>query len=514
MSDETTPPSAENPGIAPPTGAPAQEQPQEASPFDISGRQDFGWILASLAIVVILGAGALVFTGKLGSFGKLPESAIARVGKKDVPFEAFTHWTASLPPSVQAQLGKPEARHKLLDHYLDRIAMLAYAEEKGLLETETFKKEQALQEEFLITRAFIDDALKSTMVPELLRSYYIENKKRYPLPFEDKSQQPRLIDDYNRHIVSTMADKPLEQGELQRAKDPDAEIQAQLVSDGKEILRITREELELEVASYSEAGQIRAAIPDVYQSYLQELLRRKTIALMARSRNYADREDVKRALQEYTPHLVGRVLAQDSLGDMSAAIQKELQEHPERYERKWMKGAHILVKVPPSASDEEVAKAQERIEAIYKEATAPGADFAKIAKKKSEDEGSAPSGGGLGEFAEGTIPKPLAQAAFALQEGEVSQPVRSLFGFHVIKALSAPKGEMRQPAARIMARRYLLEEATKKRAAEIKQQMGIRVNEERLASWQPPQPGEEPGGPFALPPETPQDAGAPAETGQ
>ena len=63
-----------------------------------------------------------------------------------------------------------------------------------------------------------------------------------------------------------------------------------------------------------------------------------------------------------------------------------------------------------------------------------GADFAAVAKEKSEDKGSGANGGELGWFAKNVMVKEFADAAFAMQPGQISEaPVKSQFGFHVIK---------------------------------------------------------------------------------
>ena len=73
-------------------------------------------------------------------------------------------------------------------------------------------------------------------------------------------------------------------------------------------------------------------------------------------------------------------------------------------------------------------KAKEVVEKINK-----GDDFAKLAVEYSSDPGSKADGGKLGYFSKGQMVKEFEDAAFALKKGEVSQPVKSKFGWHVIK---------------------------------------------------------------------------------
>lgn len=93
---------------------------------------------------------------------------------------------------------------------------------------------------------------------------------------------------------------------------------------------------------------------------------------------------------------------------------------------------HILVQLPAKASDTAVEEARQKAIALAKEARAPGADFVKLAKKRSEGP-SASDGGDLGFFRRGTMMPEFEKVAFALEDGHISDPVRTRFGWHVIK---------------------------------------------------------------------------------
>ena len=99
--------------------------------------------------------------------------------------------------------------------------------------------------------------------------------------------------------------------------------------------------------------------------------------------------------------------------------------------------SHILVKTPAPGADGKVdAKAQEaaraKAEGILKQVKG-GADFAALAKKESDDPGTAANGGSLGWIKRGQTVAPFEQAAFSLGKGQVSDLVQSQFGFHIIK---------------------------------------------------------------------------------
>jgi len=94
---------------------------------------------------------------------------------------------------------------------------------------------------------------------------------------------------------------------------------------------------------------------------------------------------------------------------------------------------HILIRVAENASEEDAAKAKSRAEAVKKEIEG-GLDFAEAAKKYSEDSSSAASGGNLDPFADGEMVQEFSDAAFKTKVGEISEPVKTVYGWHIIKA--------------------------------------------------------------------------------
>jgi peptidyl-prolyl cis-trans isomerase SurA len=92
---------------------------------------------------------------------------------------------------------------------------------------------------------------------------------------------------------------------------------------------------------------------------------------------------------------------------------------------------HIIVLCKPDAPAAEVEATHQKALELMKEARG-GADFAELAKKNSQGAGAS-SGGDLGWFRRGTLAAEFENVAFALKKGEVSEPVRTKFGWHVIK---------------------------------------------------------------------------------
>ncbi len=141
---------------------------------------------------------------------------------------------------------------------------------------------------------------------------------------------------------------------------------------------------------------------------------------------------------------------QKSIKVDDAAVEKYYNEHKSEYEV--LKARHILIRVKsapmqgipgkPELTDEEaLAKAQ----SIRKRLDA-GEDFATLAKAESDDTGSNAQGGDLGEFRKGMMVPPFEEAALVAKVGVVTDPVKTPFGYHLIKVeshVTKPVAEVR-----------------------------------------------------------------------
>lgn len=109
---------------------------------------------------------------------------------------------------------------------------------------------------------------------------------------------------------------------------------------------------------------------------------------------------------------------------------------------KTVEARHILIRLPADAAAQAVEKARAKVEDILKMARG-GQDFAALAQQYSEDEGTKAQGGALGAFPRQAMVQPFADAAFALQPGQISEPVRTRFGWHLIKVEKVNEGRTR-----------------------------------------------------------------------
>ena len=116
-----------------------------------------------------------------------------------------------------------------------------------------------------------------------------------------------------------------------------------------------------------------------------------------------------------------------------ADILRMYEDNPDRYRQPGSRSvSHILLSVSPDAADAQIDQVRRSASEIVARARG-GESFASLAEVNSDDKGSAKRGGELGVIRPGTMVKPFEDAVFAMVEGEISEPVRTQYGFHVIR---------------------------------------------------------------------------------
>ncbi len=127
-----------------------------------------------------------------------------------------------------------------------------------------------------------------------------------------------------------------------------------------------------------------------------------------------------------------------------AALRSLYEEEKARFvQPEERRAAHILIPVPAKADPDAEARARAQAEALLARIRR-GEDFAKLAREHSGDPGSARQGGDLGFVGRGVLEKPFEDALFAIAEpGEVVGPVRTRFGWHLVKLLEVRGGRIK-----------------------------------------------------------------------
>lgn len=190
------------------------------------------------------------------------------------------------------------------------------------------------------------------------------------------------------------------------------------------------------------AGEIEALINDLPTQQQQllrrtgkrvladELVRIKLFAQEAKKRKLDETPKVKRQLELTRDQILASSVAADLL-------RKNYEENKEKYEK--IQARHILIRTPgsrapvrPGQKELTEAEAKAKVDDLRKK-LAGGADFAEMARKESDDTVSGAAGGDLDVFGRGAMVPEFDKVAFGLKEGEISEPVKTPFGYHIIQ---------------------------------------------------------------------------------
>jgi len=159
---------------------------------------------------------------------------------------------------------------------------------------------------------------------------------------------------------------------------------------------------------------------------------------------------------------------------------KYYDENPTLYSTTQIRASHILVKDEPAAKE------------IREQVKADPSKFADIAKEKSTDKTSGQKGGDLGMFGQGRMVPEFERVAFSLKPNEISEVVKTQYGFHVIIVTERKEGERRpfdQVKEQIKAtlRNKAIQDQQEKRYADLKQSANMKIDDMVLEKLQVPQ---------------------------
>lgn len=154
--------------------------------------------------------------------------------------------------------------------------------------------------------------------------------------------------------------------------------------------------------------------------------------------------------------------------ELRKTYEQNIQSYTPPQERR---ASHILIKAEASAPADKKKAARAKAESLLAELKKSPAQFAELAKKNSEDEGSAVNGGDLDFFPRGAMVPPFEEAAFKLKQGEISGIVETDFGYHIIQVtgvrggqpqpFEAVRAQIEDDARRQLAQRQYAEAAEK-----------------------------------------------------
>jgi peptidyl-prolyl cis-trans isomerase C len=221
-----------------------------------------------------------------------------------------------------------------------------------------------------------------------------------------------------------------------------------------------------------EAGQIPQMSPEAKQDYLVQFVADMIlVSKAAQDKKLGDSADFKRKLEFARKKLLMEGLLQ-SVGKEAVTNEAMHQVYDEAVkqiaEEKEVHARHILFRAP-SGDDKAAKEAEDKVKAVIVRLK-KGEDFAKVAAEVTEDPSGKANGGDLGYFTKEQMVPEFSDAAFKLETGQISDPVKTQFGWHVIKVedkrtKQAPKFEDVKPQIEnFVVRKAQAELVTKLRA--------------------------------------------------
>jgi peptidyl-prolyl cis-trans isomerase C len=231
---------------------------------------------------------------------------------------------------------------------------------------------------------------------------------------------------------------------------------------------ITKTELEKVLAQFT--GLPNAQLGDYPEDFQKELLNKyiekKLLVEAARDAGLQKDDKIQAQLKEAEEFLIEqkmleKIVADESSDEKLQALYDELVE-PRKGEQEVM-AAHILVK-----TEEEAKKVKAKLKA--------GQKFEKLAGEFSVDAGTKINGGDLGYFTADKMIPEFSDKAFAMKKGEVSEPIQTAFGWHIIKVddkreLEIPEFAQAKPALK----KELARRAVEAKVAELRETAKIEI---------------------------------------
>lgn len=246
--------------------------------------------------------------------------------------------------------------------------------------------------------------------------------------------------------------------------------------------KMTKAEFERLVANMPDRIRAQAQAPGGRRQIAEQVAQMQALAQEARKRGIDKSPETREMLTFQTESLLANSLAREISAGIKADDAAEhayYDEHKNEYEE--VTARHILIrfkgsKVPVRTGEkdlteeEALAKAQE----IRKKLEA-GEDFAKLAQTESDDTETGKIGGSLGAFGKGKMVPQFEQAAFKLPVGTLSEPVKTDFGYHLIKVEKHEPAKFEDVKKSIDQR--LKPEMTRKALDDIRKQAAVTIND-------------------------------------
>ncbi len=254
---------------------------------------------------------------------------------------------------------------------------------------------------------------------------------------------------------------------------------------------VTLGEFELFISNLGPSDQEMARGP-YRRAWAESLANMKLLAREARAKQLDQKPEVQKQLAVMRDQVLANAMVvnvQETMDD--AYLKKHFEEHKPQLER--IAARHILIRTPgsrvplrPGQKEMTDAEAKAKIDGIAARLKA-GENFAKIAETESDDSGSAAEGGDLGSFTRGKMVAAFEQSAFALKENEISAPVKSDFGWHIIQVTG--RYDTFEKLADVL-RQQLGPQRTNQLVRELREKTKVELNDALVGPPMPVGPGQ------------------------
>lgn len=195
--------------------------------------------------------------------------------------------------------------------------------------------------------------------------------------------------------------------------------------------KITKEDFLKEINRLPEWAIGRFQTEEGQKQFLDELIKKELIYLDAKKKGLHRDKEFKDRVEEFKKMtLIKTILEKEVEGKAKLdpkAVRDFYDKNTDKFKMDSVRAKHILVETETEAED--------ILKRIQK-----GESFSGLAKKHSKDKGSASKGGDLGFFSRGKMVPEFEKVAFSLKVGEVSNPVKTRFGYHIIKVTDRKEG--------------------------------------------------------------------------
>lgn len=249
--------------------------------------------------------------------------------------------------------------------------------------------------------------------------------------------------------------------------------------------KVTRAQFDQLLTALAENGHA-ATNPSARRQVAEQYGELEALAQEARKRKLDQDPNIKTMLSIQMDNFLANILAKQ-VSEAGKVTDPDLRAYYNAHQNEFeeAQGSHILIRfkgspVPlkPNEKDLTEEEALAKAQALRAKIVA-GADFATIAKAESDDTGSAVKGGELGTFRHGQMVGPFDQAAFTLPVGQVSEPVKTQFGYHLIKisARTSKTFDQAKPEIEKQIKPQITREAVDKLKDQVKANTPVTLND-------------------------------------